>query len=148
VLDRIDRGDLHAMLILRAMCYNVAKEIGAMATALRGDIDAILITGGVAHSKRLTDFIASHIDFIAPIYVYPGENELEALAQNALGVLTGELEAKVYVRQESDDPASVNDMNIPSRIREWLKSAIIPAMPNKRRLSAMRQYLRKWRFQK
>lgn len=58
VLDRILNHDLHAMLILRAMCYTICKEIGAMATALKGDVDAILLTGGIAHSKRVTDFIA------------------------------------------------------------------------------------------
>ena len=84
ILRRIDNNDLQAMLVLRAMCYNVAKEIGARAIALKGKADAILLTGGIAHNKRLTDFIAAHVDFIAPVFVYPGENELEALARNAL----------------------------------------------------------------
>jgi butyrate kinase len=144
-LERVDNGDLHAMLILRAMCYNVAKEIGAMATALKGDIDAILITGGMAHSKRLTDFIAGHVDYIAPIYVYPGENELEALASNALAVLKGERQALVYERQEADDPAQINNNSKPSRLREWLRGAGKAGFGPKRQLSAMRQYIRKWR---
>ena len=144
-LERVDNGDLHAMLILRAMCYNVAKEIGAMAVALKGDIDAILITGGVAHSKRLTDFIAGHVDFIAPIYVYPGENELEALAANALSVLKGERVASAYERHEADDPAQINNPSKPSRLREWLHTANKAALVPKRPLSAMRQYIRKWR---
>ena len=88
ILRRIDNNDLQAMLVLRAMCYNVAKEIGAMAIALKGKADAILLTGGIAHNKRLTDFIAAHVDFIAPVFVYPGENELEALASSQAGSLT------------------------------------------------------------
>ncbi len=96
ILRRIDNNDLQAMLVLRAMCYNVAKEIGAMAIALKGKVDAILLTGGIAHNRRLTDFIAMHIDFIAPVAVYPGENELRALAYNALSVLRGEQPLKEY----------------------------------------------------
>lgn len=96
ILRRIDNNDLHAMLVLRAMCYTVAKEIGAMAIALKGKVDAILLTGGIAHNKRLTDFITMHIDFIAPVAVYPGENELQALAYNALSVLRGEQPLKEY----------------------------------------------------
>ncbi len=115
VLERIDKGDLHAMLILRAMLYTTAKEIGAMSIALKGEVDAILLTGGIAHSKRITDFIAEHIDSIAPIYVYPGENELDALASNALAVLRGEREAVDYVSQEADDPSNINDTQRPSK---------------------------------
>ena len=99
ILRRIDNNDLQAMLVLRAMCYNVAKEIGAMAIALKGKADAILLTGGIAHNKRLTDFIAAHVDFIAPVFVYPGENELEA-ARNALAVLRGDCEAKTYYKAD------------------------------------------------
>ena len=98
ILRRIDNNDLQAMLVLRAMCYNVAKESGAMAIARKGKADAILLTGGIAHNKRLTDFIAAHVDFIAPVFVYPGENELEALARNALAVLRGDCEAKTYYK--------------------------------------------------
>ena len=145
ILDRVDRGDLHAMLIIRAMCYSIAKEIGAMAAALCGNVDAILITGGIAHSKRITDYIAGHCNFIAPIYVYPGENELLALAMNALGVLRGELEVKVYESAPPDDPAKINDTSIPSKLREWLSAARMSNFSTKRRLSAMRQYIRSWR---
>ena len=99
ILQRIDNDDLPAMLVLRAMCYNVAKEIGAMAIALKGKVDAILLTGGIAHNKRLTDFITAHVEFIAPVFVYPGENELEALARNALAVLHGDCEVKEYRKE-------------------------------------------------
>ncbi len=99
ILRRIDNNDLQAMLVLRAMCYTVAKEIGAMAIALKGKTDAILLTGGIAHNKRLTDFIAAHVDFIAPVFVYPGENELEALARNALAALRGDCVVKTYYKE-------------------------------------------------
>ena len=144
VLERIDKGDLHAMLVLRAMCYTVAKAIGTMAIALKGDVDAILITGGMAHSKRITDFIAEHIDFIAPIYVYPGENELKSLAENALAVLRGERQAKLYVSEDNEDPVNINDTSRPSKLREWLHAAIKPKnISANATMTAVRQYLRK-----
>lgn len=148
ILDRIDRGDLHAMLILRAMCYTTAKAIGEMAVALKGHVDAILLTGGVAHSRRLTDFIAQHVDFIAPIYVYPGENELESLALNALSVLNGEREAKVYTAEpDNNDPSDINDTQKPSKLREILAASVIAAnRATKKRMTAVRQYLRKMRI--
>lgn len=84
-------------LILEAMCYQVAKEIGAMACVLEGQVDAILLTGGIAHAKRVTDAIARRVQFIAPVHVYPGEDEMRALALNGLMVLKGELSPKTYV---------------------------------------------------
>lgn len=143
VLDRIMDHDLHAMLILRAMCYSIAKEIGSMAVALKGEVDAILLTGGIAHSKRVTDFIADHVDFIAPIFVYPGENELKALAMNALAVLRGERESKTYVNEEYDDPSKVNETGRKSKLREWLIEAISPKK-REQTVSAIRHYLKKW----
>ncbi len=143
VLDRILAHDLHAMLILRAMCYSIAKEIGAMAIAMKGDVDAILLTGGIAHSKRVTDFIADHVNFIAPIYVYPGENELKALAENALAVVKGERQAKTYVSGEYDDPSAINDTERPSKLRDWLLAAINPQGVSTP-MSAIRHYLGKW----
>lgn len=143
VLDRIMAHDLHAMLILRAMCYSIAKEIGAMAVALKGEVDAILLTGGIAHSKRVTDFIADHVDFIAPIFVYPGENELKALSENALAVLRGERSAKTYVSEDYDDPSTINDTSRTSKMRDLLLATIRPEKGNKS-MSAVRQYLRKF----
>ncbi len=143
IIDRIDKGDLHAMLILRAMCYTVAKEIGAMSIAMKGDVDAILLTGGMAHSKRITDFVAEHVDFIAPIYVYPGENELSALALNALAALQGKREVHDYKSQEYDDPSTINDTRHPSKLREWLKNTINITPPRAAPMTAIRQYLRK-----
>lgn len=143
VLDRIMSHDLHAMLILRAMCYSIAKEIGAMAVAMKGDVDAILLTGGIAHSKRVTDFIADHVSFIAPIFVYPGENELRALAENALAVLRGEREPKIYANEEYDDPSTINDVTRKSKLRDWLLDAVSP-QKREQTVSYIRQYLKKW----
>jgi len=93
---RINAGDDHARLIYEAMAYQIAKEIGAMATVLKGELDAIVITGGVAHSKMLLGWIRDRVSWIAPILVYPGEDEMLALAQGALRVLKGEETARQY----------------------------------------------------
>lgn len=90
---RIVAGDNKAALVYSAMVYQIAKEIGAMATALRGRVDAILITGGMAHSMKLVAEISSHVQWIAPVNIYPGEDELQALAEGALRVLSGEEQA-------------------------------------------------------
>ena len=136
------------MLILRAMCYTTAKAIGEMAVSLKGHVDAILITGGVAHSKRLTDYIADHVDFIAPIYVYPGENELESLALNVLAVLNGERAPKEYTSEpDNNDPAQINDTQKPSKLREVLRASIQTS--NKaaiKHLTAIRRYWRNLRI--
>ena len=87
---RIAGGDERATLVYDAMVYQIAKEIGAMSAALRGRVDAILLTGGMAHSKKLIAALRSHIDWIAPLHIYPGEDELQALAEGALRVLRGE----------------------------------------------------------
>jgi butyrate kinase len=93
---RIEAGDHHARLIYEAMAYQIAKEIGAMATVLEGEVDAVVITGGVAHSEMLLGWIRERVAWIAPLLVYPGEDEMLALAQGALRVLSGKEEAKVY----------------------------------------------------
>lgn len=87
---RIAAGDEKAALVFDAMAYQMAKEIGAMASVLEGRIDAILLTGGMAHSSRLTSSLESRIGWIAPVSIYPGEEELQALAEGALRVLRGE----------------------------------------------------------
>lgn len=83
-------------MVQDAMCYQVAKEIGAMAAVLRGKVDAILLTGGIAYGKPLTNYIKEMVEFIAPVKVYPGEDEMRALAMNGLMVLKGEMEAQNY----------------------------------------------------
>jgi butyrate kinase len=93
---RIAHGDTHARMVLDAMIYQVAKSIGAQAVALYGKIDAILLTGGIAHSDYVIPRLRERIEFLAPVYVYPGEDELEALAMNALAALKGEQEVRTY----------------------------------------------------
>ena len=96
VEQRITAGDQHARLIYEAMAYQIAKEIGAMATVLKGELDAIVITGGLAHSEPLLDWIRDRVAWIAPVLIYPGEDEMLALAQGGLRVLTGEEAARDY----------------------------------------------------
>lgn len=93
---RIREGDAHAALVLDAMIYQVAKTIGGAAVALYGKVDAILLTGGMAHSAYITSRLQERVSFLAPVFVYPGEDELEALALNALSALRGELQVQVY----------------------------------------------------
>jgi len=85
-----EAGDKKAQLIYDAMAYNVAKEVGAMAVVMKGNVDAILITGGIAYSKYFVNYITDMVKFIAPVKAYPGEDELGALAANGLRVLNGE----------------------------------------------------------
>jgi butyrate kinase len=87
--ERIRKGDADAQKAYQALAYQVAKGIGDMAVALRGKVDAIALTGGLAHSKMITGWIEGWAGFIAPVRVVPGEYELEALAQGAWRVLTG-----------------------------------------------------------
>lgn len=96
IIRSIEAGDKHAELILDAMIYNVAKSIGAAATVLCGKMDAILLTGGIAYSDYVISRLMKRISFLAPVHVYPGEDEMEALALNALGALRGELPVIIY----------------------------------------------------
>lgn len=94
---RIAEGDAKAKLILDAMLYHTAKHIVAEGAVLCGKIDAILLTGGIARSKYVVRELRRRIDFLAPVHCYPGEDEMLALAQNALAVLKGTRQAKEYV---------------------------------------------------
>nr|WP_218623485.1 butyrate kinase [Thermoanaerobacter sp. CM-CNRG TB177] len=96
VYKKIKEGDKKAELVLEAMAYQTAKEIGAMAVVLKGQVDAIGITGGIAYNEDFVKRISERVKFIAPIYVYPGEDEMSALAQGAYRVLSGEEKAKMY----------------------------------------------------
>ncbi|MDR3201062.1 MAG: butyrate kinase [Spirochaetales bacterium] len=89
-------GDAQAKLVRGAMVYQVAKEIGSMAVVLEGKIDAILLTGGIAHSETFTADLRSKVQFLAPVFVYPGENELFALAYNGNRILQGKAEVTEY----------------------------------------------------
>lgn len=93
---RIDEGDEHARLILEAMIYHIAKAVGGAAVALWGKVDAILLTGGIAYSEYITSRLKERVSFLAPVFIYPGEDELEALALNGLGALRGELPIQEY----------------------------------------------------
>jgi butyrate kinase len=94
---RIEAGNSKAALIYDAMVYQIAKDIGAMATVLNGCMDAILLTGGMARSQKLVGQLRQAIEWIAPVVVYPGEDELQALAEGALRVLRHEEQARELV---------------------------------------------------
>lgn len=96
VMKMIEAGDANAKLIFDAMGYQIAKEIGAMATVLKGSIDAIVLTGGVAYSKYLTEYITEMVSFMAPVIIKPGEDEMWALNEGVLRVLSGQETAKIY----------------------------------------------------
>jgi len=88
-------GDKQAQLVMDALAYNVAKEIGAMAAVLEGKVDAILLTGGIAYSTYIVEYITKMVSFIAPVQVFAGEDEMAALAMNGLAVLHGQ-PCKIY----------------------------------------------------
>ena len=90
-------GDKKYREVLEAMAYQVAKEIGAMGTVLKGEVDAILITGGIANSKWFCNLVIERVYRIAPVHVYPGQDEMGALAENALLAINGEIEVKEYL---------------------------------------------------
>ena len=96
IIKSIEGGDTKAELVLNAMIYQVAKSVGAAAVVLYGKVDAILLTGGIAHSEYVISRLKERVSFLAPVHVYPGEDELEALAVNVLGALRGELPIQVY----------------------------------------------------
>ena len=93
---RVKEGDAEATLIYDAMAYQVAKIIGEMYTVLECDVDYILVTGGIAYDKWFVNRIEFRVKKIAPLVVYPGENEMASLAMNGLNVITGRLQAQIY----------------------------------------------------
>ncbi len=99
VEQNIENGDQKSLFILEAMAYQISKSIGEMATVLKGKIDGILITGGIAYSKRIMKTIRERVEFIAPVFIYPGQDELKALAMNALMVSRGEINADEYDKE-------------------------------------------------
>lgn len=96
VEERAAAGDENAAFIQEALFYQTAKIIGEMAIVLDGKVDAILLTGGLAYNTNLEKYIKIKAGFIAPVFIFPGEDELEALAMNALRVARGEEVAKEY----------------------------------------------------
>ncbi len=95
-LKRAGRGDEMCDLALRAMAYQIIKEAGAMAAALAGEVDAVVITGGIAHNGWMTDRISANLKYLGEIIIFPGEEELEALMRGVLRVLDSVEEVKVY----------------------------------------------------
>ena len=96
LLGRIERGDKEVELLIDAMIYQTAKTIAGCSAVLYGKIDAILLTGGIAYSDYITSRLRKRIDFLAPVHIYPGEDEMQALALNGLAVWRGEREMKEY----------------------------------------------------
>ena len=96
VVKRIKQGDKKANLILEAMAYQVAKEIGAGASVLKGQIDAIILTGGIAYNNEFVNMVRDRVSFLSLVMVYPGEEEMLALCEGALRVLKGEEVEKIY----------------------------------------------------
>ncbi|MEA3495929.1 MAG: butyrate kinase [Bacteroidota bacterium] len=96
VEEMVNNGNSKALLVFEAMAYQVAKEIGAMSAVLLGKVDGILLTGGIANNKWFVEQIIDRIAYIAPVSIYPGEDEMKALAQNAIMAINGELKVKKY----------------------------------------------------
>jgi len=99
----IAEGDKHAELVYDAMALTIAQSIGRLATVVEGAVDQIILTGGIAYSENFCERISKRVRFIAPVTVIPGENEMQALADGAYRVLTGQEEAKVY-EEPADRP--------------------------------------------
>jgi butyrate kinase len=91
-----EEGDEKARIIQDAMSYQIGKEIAAMCAVLHGEVDAIILTGGISHNPMVVEYVKRMVSFIAPVVIYPGEDEMHALAMNGLLVLKGEIQAKDY----------------------------------------------------
>ncbi|MDQ7823389.1 MAG: butyrate kinase [Candidatus Eremiobacteraeota bacterium] len=93
---RIAAGDKHAALVYEAMAYFISKTIGGLAAALNGTVDAVLLTGSLARSKMVTSWISQRVAFIAPVHLYPGQEEMKSLARAVHEVLSGQEQEKIY----------------------------------------------------
>ena len=96
IKDKYLQGDAETMEVVQAMAYQVAKEAGALSTVVNGRVDAILLTGGIAFNEFFTELISQRIQFIAPVHIYAGEDEMQALAEGVIRVLNGEEAAQTY----------------------------------------------------
>jgi butyrate kinase len=96
VEEAVKKGDAKAVLIYQAMAYQISKDIGAMAAVLGGKVDGVVLTGGLAHSEMLTGWVKQRTGFISPIFVFPGEDEMEAMAEGSLRILRGEEKPREY----------------------------------------------------
>lgn len=97
VVERIKKGDQKAKGIFRAMVYQIAKEIGAMAAVLKGQVDGVVITGGMTHCQEIVLELEPYISFLGKLFVFPGEEELEAMAEGGFRALDGKEEIKDYI---------------------------------------------------
>lgn len=95
-IDKMEAGDKECEKIYKAFLYQITKSVGEMSAVLKGKVDQIILTGGIAYSPTLVPDLKANVQWIAPVTVYPGEDELLALAQGAIRVLSGEEKAKVY----------------------------------------------------
>lgn len=102
----IEQGDKQAALLKKAMAYNIAKQICGQSAVLCGKVDAILLTGGMAHDTNMVSMIRQRVDFLAPVFVFPGEEEMDALAEIAFKVLKGKTQAHDYAEMISHCPKS------------------------------------------
>lgn len=109
---RMDAGDAQAALVFDAMVYQIAKEAGAMAAVLEGKVHAVLLTGGMAYSERMVARLRAYLEWIAPMRVYPGEDELQALAEGVFRVLDGEEKAR-HLWEEGHGPAGKSEARAP-----------------------------------
>ena len=98
---RIESGDKEADFYFESMIFQIAKDIGGMATVMNGDVDRVIITGEIAHSKRLTDSLTKRVKFIAPVEVVPGAVEMKALVEGSLRMLRGEETVKDYDTEQA-----------------------------------------------
>lgn len=108
VEERIDAGDRAAARVFEAMIHQIGKEAGAMAVALKGKVDAVLLTGGMAYSDKVVTQLRGALDWIAPIRVYPGEDELQALAAGVFRILSGEEQAKRLEAQNAETDEDIH----------------------------------------
>jgi len=131
VMQRVDAGEAQAALLIQAMIYQIAKSIGEMATVLRGRVDAIVLTGGMAHEPRVVEGIAERVGWIAGITTYPGEDELPALVAGALRVLRGEEPARPYgVWPQVEGAAPITNRRVPpSTMSAWWNQATSRGAP-------------------
>jgi len=93
----IEEGSDYAKLVYEAMAYQIAKGIGGLAAAAKGNVDRIILTGGIAYSKKFTDLISDYVKFLAPVEILAGENEMESLTMGILRVLKGQEVAREYI---------------------------------------------------
>jgi len=104
-------GDPKAKFIQNAMAYQISKDIGAMAAVLGGEVHAIILTGGIAHNPDLTGYIKEHVGFIAPVFIYPGEDEMRALALNGSMLLNGKISSKEYTKDNLVSGIDLEDLD-------------------------------------